>query len=99
MSKHAATPGQDDLPLTSVLAHKLFPGRAMLTVAEVAHACGVDKQHIANLIEVGDLVAIDLRTTKPAKPSEIKAAHKSIRQWLRIPTTAYDALVTSRATL
>jgi hypothetical protein len=99
MSKPAPTPGQDELPLTSVLAHKLFPGRAMLTVAEVAHACGVDKQHITNLIEVGDLLAIDLRTTKPAKPSELKAKHKSIRQWLRIPTSAYDALITARKTL
>lgn len=71
----------------------------MLTVAEVAHACGVDKQHITNLIEVGDLLAIDLRTTKPAKPSQLKQEHKSIRQWLRIPTSAYDALVNARKTL
>jgi len=98
MSKALSIPGQDELPLTSVLAHKLFPGRAMLTVAEVANACGVDKQHITNLIEVGDLVAVDLRTTKPARPTDVKAQHKSIRQWLRIPTSAYDALITARKT-
>jgi len=90
------TPGQDELPLTSVLAHKLFPGRAMLTVAEVANACGVDKQTITNLIECGDMVAIDMRTTKPAKPSEVKKEHKSIRQWLRIPTSSYDAFINDR---
>lgn len=90
------TPGQDELPLTSVLSHSLFPGRAMLTVAEIANACGVDKQHITNLIEVGDLVAIDLRTSKPAKPSELKAEHKSVRQWLRVPVSSYDAFINSR---
>ncbi len=91
-------PGQDELPLTSVLAHKLFPGRAMLTIAEVAQACGVDKQTITNLVEVGDMVAIDMRTSKPAKPSdgEADSKHKSVRQWLRIPTSSYDAFINSR---
>jgi len=92
------TPGQDELPLTSVLAHKLFPGRAMLTVAEVAQACGVDKQTITNLIECGDMVAIDMRTSKPARPSDLKKEHKSVRQWLRIPTSAYDAFINNRKT-
>jgi len=92
-------PGQDDLPLTSVLAHKLFPGRAMLTVAEVAHACGVDKQTITNLVECGDMLAVDLRTSKPARPTDVKAEHKSIRQWLRIPTSSYDAFINSRTTV
>jgi hypothetical protein len=96
MATPRVTPGQDELPLKSVLAHSLFPGRAMLTVGEVARACGVDKQHVTNLVEVGDLVAIDLRTSKPAKPSDVTAQHKSVRQWLRIPTTAYDALITTR---
>ena len=96
MRKQVAIPGQDELPLTSVLAHKLFPGRAMLTVAEVANACGVDKQTITNLIECGDMLAVDLRTTRPARPTDVKAEHKSIRQWLRIPTSSYDAFINSR---
>ena len=88
---------QDDLPLSCVLAHTLFPGRALLTVGEIAAAWGVDRQHVTNLIECGDLAAINLRTSKPAKPSELKAEHVSIRQWLRIPVAEYDRFLHSRA--
>lgn len=102
MTHPRPTPGQDELPLRSVLAHSLFPGRAMLTVLEVAQACGVNPQTITNLIECGDLVAVDMRTSKPAKPSDLapeaEAKHKSFRQWLRIPTSSYDAFIASRTT-
>ena len=70
----------------------------MLTVGEVAVACGVDNQHITNLVESGDLVAIDLRTSRPARQGK-KAKHKSVRQLLRIPTSAFDALISARATV
>ena len=69
----------------------------MLTVGEVAAACGVDNQHITNLVESGDLVAIDLRTSRPARRG--KSKHKSVRQLLRIPTSAFDALINARATV
>jgi len=70
----------------------------MLTVGEVAAACGVDNQHITNLVESGDLVAIDLRTSRPARQDK-KAKHKSTCQLLRIPTSAFDALISARATV
>jgi len=68
----------------------------MLTVGEVAIACGVDKQHITNLVECGDLVAIDLRTSRPARQEK---KHRSIRQLLRIPVSAFEALINARATV
>ncbi|MEI6034505.1 MAG: hypothetical protein WCS65_09525 [Verrucomicrobiae bacterium] len=99
MRKAIPVPGQDELPLRSVLAHTLFPGRAMITIQEFAHACHLDPQTVANLIECGDLVAVDLRTSKPAKPSELRAQHKSVRQWIRIPTSSYDDFMKRRATV
>jgi len=79
------------------LAQTLFPGRSMLTVGEIATACGVDNQHITSLVESGDLVAIDLRTSRPARTG--KSKHKSIRQLLRIPASAFDALISARASV
>jgi hypothetical protein len=87
---------QDELPLTSVLAHTVFPGRSMLTLTEVAAAWRVDLQHVKNLVECGDMVAIDLKTSKPAKPSELKTEHRSFRQWLRIPTSEHDRFLKER---
>ena len=71
----------------------------MLTVGEVATACGVDNQHVTNLIESGDLLAIDMRTSKPARPQKGKKKHKSFRQLLRIPASAFDDLVARRNTV
>lgn len=95
---------QDDLPLSSVLSHDLFPGRRVLTIQEVAKAWAVDEQHVRNLIECGDLRAIDFRTNAPAKPSDIASEdsgkanrkHRSVRQWLRIPVSAYDDFLKKR---
>ena len=81
------------------LAQTLFPGRSMLKVGEVAAACGVDNQHITNLVESGDLLAIDLRTSKPAHPRRGQKKHKSFRQLLRIPSSAFDDLVARRNTV
>ena len=91
-------PGATIDPATKApLTNRVFPGRHLLTVGEVATACGVDNQHITNLVESGDLVAIDLRTSRPARPGTVK--HKSTRQLLRIPTSALDALIARRTTV
>lgn len=99
MSSRAATvdPSQLELSLRAVLAHTLFPGRALLTVREVAAAWSVDDQHVTNMIECGDLLAIDLRTSRPARPAELKQQHKSIRQLLRIPTAEFDRITIARS--
>lgn len=97
MTKSGSHVDQFELPLSAVLSHSLFPGRAMLNIGEVAKAWGVDNEHVKRLIECGDLIAVDLRTSKPAKPSEIKKEHRSYRQWLRIPTSAFDEFTKSRA--
>jgi len=93
---------QDELPLTSILAHKVFPGRLLLSITEVADALGVTDQHIKNLIECGDLIATDVRSsTKGTKPSDLKDKddrHQSVRQWLRIPVSEFDRFLQSRAT-
>ena len=68
----------------------------MLTVGEVAQACGVNSQHITNLIETGDLVAIDFRTSRP-RPG--MGEHKTARQLLRIPASALDAFISRRRTV
>ena len=89
------TPFQDELPLASVRSHSLFPGRSLLTVAEVAQAWGVSIQHVINLIEVGDLAAIDIRTSKPVAPG---TTHKMARAHYRVPVSEYDKFVTNRDT-
>ena len=90
---------QFDLPLESALSHTVFPGRSLLLVDEVARAWSCDKKHILNLIEVGDLCGIDIRTSKPARPSVLAAEHKSIRRWLRIPVSAFDTFIRERKTI
>ena len=92
--RHTNAPGQDDLPLRSALAHELFPGRSMLSLQEVANAAGLTTAHLVNMIDAGDLVAIDMRTSRPPT-----GEHKTSRRWLRIPVSAYDTLIRSRSTL
>jgi len=83
---------QAELPLSSVLAHTLFPGRAMLLVAEIATAFRCTEQHVLNLCEMGDLISIDIRTGKPSKPSE-HIASRAARRCLRIPVSSYDHFI------
>ena len=81
------------------LAQTLFAGRQMLTVGQVASACGVDCQHITNLIESGDLLAVDLRTSRPVSSGKANRKHKSFRQLLRVPASALDDLLSRRRTV
>jgi len=83
-------------PLTS---HDLFPGRQMLTIRQVAEAIGVDCQHVTNLVESGDLTAVDLRTSKRVNCGKAPRKHKSFRQLLRVPASALDDLLARRRTV
>lgn len=97
MTKAAASsPRQDDLPLLAVQSHRLFPGRALLRVEEVAEATRYSLQHILNLIAVGRLVALDFSTGNAAVVVSNKKGNRRVitkRQSLRIPVTAFDSLV------
>lgn len=80
-------------------ARSIFPGRPMVTIRQVADACGVDCQHVTNLIESGDLLAVDLRTSRPVSSGKSRRKHKSFRQLLRVPTSALDDLLARRRTV
>lgn len=86
---------QHELPLTACLAHKVFPGRTMLLIAEVAAAWKCTEQHVLDLVEEGQLVAVDIRGAVAKKPSEM--GNKTARRCLRIPVSSYDHFVKERA--
>jgi hypothetical protein len=87
--KAKADPRQDELPLTAVMAHALFPGRALLRVAEVAAALRCDDEHVFRLIDQGRLVAVNIATSTEIQ----RGTAKTFRKCLRIPTSAYDAFI------
>lgn len=89
---------QHELPLTAALAHAVFPGRTLLIIAEVAEALKCTQQHVLDLVEEGQLVAVDIRgklAGATAKPSDM--GNKSARRCLRIPVSAYDTFIKARA--
>jgi hypothetical protein len=85
--KHSAPQfRQEELALSTVLSHKLFPGRSSLYVAEVANALEIDEKHVVDLINEGLIDAVEV-TGK---------GNKSSRQHWRIPVSAYDDYVRRR---
>lgn len=90
------SPDQLDLELSTVLSHVKFPGRSSLKVAEVASVLECDDQHIFNLVEEGRITAIDIRNGETSTASKLPKGSR--RRWLRIPVSAYDAFLRSRAT-
>lgn len=63
-----------------------FPGRTNLTIAEVASRLGVSDRHVVNLIESGQLNALNL-------------GHKGKgRAWYRIPAESWRAFVLQHLT-
>ncbi|PTX93358.1 hypothetical protein DB345_17270 [Spartobacteria bacterium LR76] len=79
--------------LREISCATLFPKRSLLTINEVAEAWKVDPQHVTNMIDCGDLRAIDLRTQKP--PTGRKK-HKSFRRVIRIPVGEFDRVTKER---
>jgi hypothetical protein len=96
-ARHQDNDQQVELPLSSVMSHAVFPGRRSLLVAEIAETLRCTEQHVLNLCELGNLIAIDIRTGREAKPSEY-AKSRSARRCLRIPVSSYDAFVQTRTT-
>ena len=98
MSKGAKSdPAQDDLPLSSVSAHKLFPDRVTLYVSEVAHALGIVENQVINLIEAAELGAVNIATD--AQKGKLPPGTKPPRSYWRIPVSAFDAFVANRKSL
>lgn len=88
---------QDDLPLSSIAAHKLFPGRTTLYVAEVARALEIAENTVINLIEAAELGAVNIATD--AQKSKLPPGIKPPRSYWRIPVSAFDAFVAQRKSL
>lgn len=87
----APRPHQEDLPLTAIMAHRLFPGVSNLRVAQVAWGLQCDDQHVFNLIEAGRLAAINIATQLPIRTG--RGSTRTFRRSIRIPVSAYDAFV------
>lgn len=63
-----------------------FPGRVTLMVDEIAERLGVTAQHILDLVEEGELVAVDL------------AGKGASRRTVRIPVESYRTFIVQRMT-
>lgn len=63
-----------------------FPGRVTLMVDEIAERLGVTAQHLLDLIEEGELVAINL------------AGKDASRRTVRIPVESYRTFIVARMT-
>jgi hypothetical protein len=81
------SPTQLPLGLDERLAHKLFPGRSMLMVPEVAEALGITDKQVVSLINEGLLGAVEI-TGK---------GNKTSREHWRIPVASYDDYVRTRS--
>ena len=75
-----ATEVQEELPLFSILAHHVFPGRTLLYCHEVARVMRCTARHIADLCEEGTINAVN-----------IEGEHARGVNFWRIPVAAYDA--------
>jgi hypothetical protein len=90
MKRAALDPQQEELPLSSVASHRLFPGRITLYVHEVARALGITENQVIVHIEALDLEAIDI-----SRSSRLAGAKTPRTHW-RIPVSAYDAFIEKR---
>lgn len=80
-------PRSESLGLDRHLAYKVFPGRSMLMVPEVAKALGVDEKQVISLINEQLLGAVEITGR----------GSKSGREHWRIPVAAYDDYIRRRS--
>lgn len=66
-----------------------FPGRSLLLISEVSKALKCTNQHVIDLVEEGQLVAVDI-AGPVADPSQ------KPRRCLRIPVGSYDNFLHAR---
>lgn len=90
-------PAQEELALSAIKAHALFPGRSTLYVSEVCKALSMSENQVIDLIESGQLAAVDI--SSGLKKDGIKNGNKTPRAYWRIPVSAFDAFVNARKNL
>ena len=89
-AKDLSAEQQEELPLSSVLAHAVFPGRSSLYCHEVAHVTRTTPQHIRNLCMNGTIRGA---FSISGRANEVKTGF-----W-RIPVSAYDAWIVDNSNL
>jgi hypothetical protein len=90
----------DELPLSSVRPHALFPGRATLYVREVARALGCTERHVIDLIEEYEQTGGKggLKGFSIANGLAGAAGNKTSRSCWRVAVSDFDAFLKSKAT-
>lgn len=103
MKAKAPDPLQDDLPLSSVKAHAVFPGRTALRVGEVAKALAMTEQQVSDLIQeyedtegASGIAAYNIASGLKTLPGNRTRGNKTPRAYWRIPVSAFDAFVNAR---
>lgn len=86
-----ATPA---LPLASITAGAVFPGRTALYPREVAEALAITEQQVIDLITEGSITAVNISSGLQTQLGT--RATKAPRRHWRIPVSAYDAFINSR---
>ena len=101
MKRPASTAVQDELPLSSIAAHSLFPGRASLYINEVARALEINPQQVVDLIQeyqdtdgASGLAAVNIASGLQSEANP--KGNKTPRAYWRIPVSAYDAFIAAR---
>jgi len=82
-------PRSESLALDQQLAYKVFPGRSMLMVQEVADALGVTDRHVVTLINEQLIGAVEIT----GRGNKTSAEH-----W-RVPVAAYDDYIRRRSNI
>jgi hypothetical protein len=80
---------QEELPLSCLRSHKLFPGRTTLYIKEVADALRTSENQIISLIEEGKLHAVNIAG----------AGNKTDRKYWRIGVDDFDAYVQANSSV
>ncbi len=91
--KHQPIP-QQELPLSAIAPHKLFPGRTSLYVSEVAKALQMTERQVLDLIDEGALEAVNIAS--PGKSTTTPTGNITPRKFWRVPVSAYDAFIQAR---
>ncbi len=89
-------PQQDELPLSSIAAHTLFPGRTTLYVSEVAAALRCTENHVINLIEEYEASEGRLGLKGFSIARGLASGAKTPRSCWRVAVSDYDAFVSTR---
>lgn len=88
---------QEELALSAVKAHAIFPGRTVLRVAEVAAHLTITEQQVVDLITGGQLLAVDI--SSGLKSTDNPKGNRTARAYWRIPVSSFDEFIARRKNL